>query len=180
MHCPDFSEMPREIRTEELLSESDIFALRSGPKIVLPVILPPGGQACNKSSAHRVANRNHNNRYCCRRQLRSAGGGRTKRDKDINRQTGKFCCCLQEPIWLALRCSILNDNILTLDIAKTAQSLPEVIPHRRIVDDANARDFVGWRGACAASGQALATAPPRSVTNSRRFIASPEAEDKAS
>src|SRR5262245_39982158 len=37
--------------------------------------------------------------------------------------------------------SIFNDNILTLDIAKVMQLLPEMIPYGRIVEDANARNF---------------------------------------
>src|SRR5262245_36470898 len=51
-----------------------------------------------------------------------------------------------------------------------AQRLPKGLPHRRLIDDADTRDFRPLLGACA---DGHAAAPPSSVMNSRRFIREP-------
>ena len=47
---------------------------------------------------------------------------------------------LPQAIEIALRGAIVNDDVPALNVAKVAQTLPEVIPDRRIVNNANVGD----------------------------------------
>ena len=59
-------------------------------------------------------------------------------DYDINRKASEFACGGSELVGLPLRRSIFNNDIPAIYVAKL-ESLPEVVPDRRSVDDAYAR-----------------------------------------
>src|SRR5262249_18993763 len=58
----------------------------------------------------------------------------------IHRATGEIGRGLGEPLGRAIGTAIFKRNVLAFQIAEIAQSLPESIPHRRIIDDADARN----------------------------------------
>jgi hypothetical protein len=60
---------------------------------------------------------------------------------DINRKAGELAYGGSELIGLPLPRPIFNYYIAPLDITKFGQSLPEMVPDRRIVDDADARNL---------------------------------------
>jgi hypothetical protein len=62
--------------------------------------------------------------------LCSTGRRCRHRHDEVDLETRQFGCQAPEPLDLALRPSVLDDNILTLHIAEFAQSCPEgVAPH---------------------------------------------------
>src|SRR5262245_8885264 len=65
-------------------------------------------------------------------------------DHYIRRQRSKFECSPAQSIDVVLRGSVFDVNVLPLDIAKVAQSLPKVIPVRRVVYYAYARHSADW------------------------------------
>src|SRR5262249_61556530 len=47
----------------------------------------------------------------------------------------------REPVWCPLAIAVLIGDVLAFDVSELAQGLPEGLPHRRVVKDADARDF---------------------------------------
>jgi hypothetical protein len=57
--------------------------------------------------------------------LRRASGILTHRHKDVHRETGQLGREVGEAIELVVGIAVLDGEVLTLDIAKVAQALPE-------------------------------------------------------
>ena len=64
--------------------------------------------------------------------------GATAGDHDIYRKAGEIICYGREPVRLPFRRPIFKYDALAIDIAEVAQPSPEVVPDRRIVNDADA------------------------------------------
>jgi hypothetical protein len=58
-----------------------------------------------------------------------------------HRATGEIGRSLGEPLGHAIGMTIFKRNVLAFKITEIAQPLPENIPHRRIIDDADARNL---------------------------------------
>src|SRR5262249_51632611 len=66
----------------------------------------------------------------------AAAGG-----NDIHWNAGEIACNGGKPVGLPFRRPIFKSNIPTFDISEFAQSSPKVVPDRRIIDDADARNL---------------------------------------
>ena len=61
-------------------------------------------------------------------------------NEDIHRQRSKFTRGLPQSIKIALRRAIFDGDVAAFDVAKIVEALTEVIPYRRVIDNANARN----------------------------------------
>ena len=61
-------------------------------------------------------------------------------DEDVHRQRGKFTRGLPQSIKIALRRTVFEGDVAALDVAKIVEALTEVIPYRRVIDNANAQN----------------------------------------
>ena len=61
-------------------------------------------------------------------------------DEDVHRQRGKLERGPPQEIDVALRSAIFKGDVLAHHVAIIAQALPEVIPYRGIINDADARN----------------------------------------
>ena len=48
---------------------------------------------------------------------------------------------LPQSIKIALRRTVFDGDVAALDVAKIVEALTEVIPYRRVIDNANARNY---------------------------------------
>src|SRR5436305_226962 len=77
------------------------FGTRSGPNIVLPVILPPGvRKAFHQPDPYRIADRDRNNRHLVSRRLRRLCRRGTENRDQIDRDRGQVLCGGHKPIGL--------------------------------------------------------------------------------
>src|SRR5262245_5294971 len=113
----------------------------SGPRMVFPVMLPPGLLMLATSPAPTgspiaimtmgivvVA------LLGCLR-LR-----RTERRDEVHPAVDQLCRGLREPRGQTVSIAIFKGDVLTFLITNVAQSLPERVPGRRVIDDANTRN----------------------------------------
>src|SRR5262245_16671141 len=87
-----------------------------------------------------MADADHDDRNC---GGRLAGRPRRRRavgDEDVHWQRGKLERGPPQEIDVALRSAIFKGDVLAHHVAIIAQALPEVIPYRGIINDANARN----------------------------------------
>jgi hypothetical protein len=102
-------------------------------------MLPP--KALHQPGAHGVAHSDHDDGN---RGGRCLGGDARRRPvggDDIHRATGEIGRGLGEPLGCAVGSAIFECDVLAFEIPELAQPLPESVPHRRVVDDADARNF---------------------------------------
>ena len=59
----------------------------------------------------------------------------------IHRAADELSCGLGEPLGHPVGVAILEGDVLAFQVAEVAQPLPESVPHRRVVNDTDARDF---------------------------------------
>ena len=95
-------------------------------------------QAFHESCPHWIASCNHHDGNRRRRLLGRSSCGATAGDHDIYRKAGEIICYGREPVRLPFRRPIFKYDALAIDIAEVAQPSPEVVPDRRIVNDADA------------------------------------------
>src|SRR5262249_25409753 len=112
------------------------------PRMVLPVIFPPGRARLGTSPARTgspieimtigiviVA--------CLAAKLAGRGVGRN----NVHWATYERCRGLSQPLPPPVTIRIVEGDVGALEVAEIAQSVPEGVPHGRVVDDANARNF---------------------------------------
>ena len=99
------------------------------------------GEALRKPRLHRVADPDHDDGDHRRRLLGCGGGWRAEGNNDSHREADQFGCRRGKPIGLALGNSIFNGDGLVIQIAEVAQALAEGVPHRRVINNANAWDL---------------------------------------
>ena len=98
-------------------------------------------EALRKPGLHRIADPDHDDGDRRRRLLGCDGGWCAKCDNDGHRDADQFGYRRSKPVGLALGSSIFNGDVPAFQIAEVAQALAEGVPHRRVVDNANARDY---------------------------------------
>src|SRR5262245_14444370 len=112
----------------------------SGPRIVLPVIFPPG-RARHEPGAHGIADRDHDdgNRGggLLGRQARGRGVGRNNIYRATNERRRGLCEPLRHPVTIR----VVEGDVAAFEVAEIAQPVSEGVPDGRVVDDTNARNF---------------------------------------
>ena len=100
-------------------------------------------KALHQAGPHRIANQDHDDRD---RRCGGLGGAARRRavGRDhVDRQTRQLGRGRRKPLGIAVGAAIFESDGLSFDIAGLAQRLPERLPDRSVVDDADARDFLG-------------------------------------
>ena len=87
-------------------------------------------EAGDEPSSNRIADAHRDNWDCRRCLLGRTGRGRTRRHDEVNPQTDEFARASGEPIEPPLPPSVLKSDVLSLHVAKWAQTLPECVPMR--------------------------------------------------
>src|SRR5262249_45946901 len=106
-------------------------------------ICPGARETCDEPRAHGIADREHDDGNRRRRLLGRGGRGSTRGPDAIDRQARQFACGHGEPIGFALRRTVFKGDGLAFDIAEVAQPLPERVPYRCVVDNADPWNL-GW------------------------------------
>jgi hypothetical protein len=75
-------------------------------------------QAGHESVSDRITHSSYDDRRRGEHLLCSEAGGRGSRDYEVELETGQFGSQSREPLNLPVCCSVLNDDILTLNITK--------------------------------------------------------------
>src|SRR5262245_27685976 len=99
------------------------------------------GEALREPGAHWIADPDHDNGDCCRRSHGRNGGWRPEGSDHIHGQADELSRSLGEPFGHAIGVAIVEGDVLAFHVAEVAQSLTESVPHRRLVNDADPRDF---------------------------------------
>ena len=117
------------------------FGPRSGLSTVLPVIFARPGEACDQAGPHRIADADHDNGDGRRRLLGRVRRRRAVGRDQIHRAAHQLRRGCRQPIRRPVAVAVLIGDVLPFDIAEFAQSLSEGLPHRRVVEDTDARYF---------------------------------------
>jgi hypothetical protein len=106
----------------------------------LPVIFPPGrARLAARPAPHRIADADHDDGDGGRRLLGRVRRRRAVGRDQIDRAAHQLRRGRRQPIRRPLAVAVLIGDVLPFDVAELAQSLSEGLPHRRIVEDTNAR-----------------------------------------
>src|SRR5262249_32262034 len=92
------------------------------------------GQARHQAGAHRIADADHHDR-----DRRRRGVGRDQ----VDRATHELAHHGREAVGHALAVAVFVVDALAFDVAELAQGLAEAMPHRRVVNDSDAR-YTRW------------------------------------
>src|SRR5439155_13854695 len=68
---------------------------------------------------------------------------------EVHRAANELGRDRHEPVRCPLAVTVFIGNVLAFDVSELAQGLPEGLPHRRVVEDADARDFGRLLRSCA-------------------------------
>src|SRR5262245_39622040 len=119
---------------------SSRFPIRSGARRVSGDVSLRSGEVGHETRPHRIANTDHDDGDRGRRLTGRPRRRRAEGDEDVHRQRGKLERGPPKAIDVALRGAIFKGDVLAHHIAIIAQALPEVIPYRCIIHDADARN----------------------------------------
>ena len=86
---------------------------------------PRPRQAGDEPLPHRIRGARHHDRDRARGVLGSAGRGGASCHNHVHLEPDQLGRQVGEPLVLPLRIAVLNDEVLALDIAEVAQTLPE-------------------------------------------------------
>ena len=98
-------------------------------------------KALHQSGPHRIADQDHDDRDGRCGGLGGAARRRAIGHDHVDRQTRQIGRRCRKPPGIAVGAAIFESDGLSFDIARLAQRLPERLPDRPVVDDADARDF---------------------------------------
>jgi hypothetical protein len=113
---------------------------------VLPVMFPPG-RARLATGPDRITNPNHDDGDGRRRLLGRMRRQRAVGRNQVHRAANELGRHGREPVWCPLAVAVFIGDVLPFDVSEFVQGLAEGLPHRRIVEDADARDFLRLLGA---------------------------------
>jgi hypothetical protein len=106
------------------------------------------GETRHQARANRITDADHHDRdrrrrrFGCFRRRRAVGRDQVDRAADELAHHGR------EAVGHALAVAVFVVDALAFDVAELAQRLAEAMPHRRVVDDADTRDFLPVLSAC--------------------------------
>jgi len=96
-------------------------------------------EARHQACAHRIGHADHHDRDCRRRRLGCFRWRRAVGRNKIDRSADEFAHRAHEAIGHALAVAVFVVDTLPFDVAELTQSLAEAVPHRRVVNDSDAR-----------------------------------------
>src|SRR5262249_13527687 len=102
------------------------------------------GEACHKSSAHRIADGDRHDWNCRRRLLRRPTGRRTPRRDHVYREARQLRRGHSQTFWPIFSLSNRNGDIAAFDVAVRLQPAAKVVPNQRVVDDTNTPYPILW------------------------------------
>ncbi len=103
------------------------------------------GKVRDQPGPHRIADADDHDRNGRGGLLRRARRRRAECRDQVDRHAHQFRRRLSERLGRAVRGAIFVGEILALDIADVAQAFAEIVPDRRVVDDADADDLAALR-----------------------------------
>jgi len=104
-------------------------------------MLPPGRARLATRLAHRIADADHDDGDACSCLLGRLCRRRAEGRDHIDGPANELRRDRRKPVGRALAVAVLVGDVLAFDVAELAQGLAEGLPHGRIVEDADARDF---------------------------------------
>ena len=170
-------------RWRDLLEQLQPFAANCYSNFMKPVMLPPGrARLATKPAPTGSATREHDRD--CRVSPAARGDDRSAvGSDDVGLQLQPVPPrALRNRSASPRRPAIFDPQVAAFDPAQFLQPSAErcrrTVPSDRLGRRPSARQCAASLGCCARAASGHAAAPPRSVMNSRRLIAAPEAQDR--